>query len=42
VSYTTFPPYFEMENEMNPATLNTRTLEYFYMRLFLDKNESVF
>jgi hypothetical protein len=41
VSYTTFPPYFQMLNDSNPATLNTKTLEYYYMKLFLDKHKLV-
>jgi hypothetical protein len=41
VSYTTFPPYFQMENDTDPSTLNKRTLEYYYIRLFLDKYRQV-
>jgi hypothetical protein len=41
VSYTTFPPYFQMENDTDPSTLNKRTLEYYYIRLFLDKYRHV-
>ncbi|XP_023327576.1 uncharacterized protein LOC111700771 [Eurytemora carolleeae] len=38
VSYTTFPPYFEMPDVKNLSTLNTNTLEYYYLSLFLEKN----
>jgi hypothetical protein len=41
VSYTTFPPYFQMENDTDPSTLNKKTLEHYYIRLFLDKYRQV-
>jgi hypothetical protein len=41
VSYTTFPPYFQMENDTDPSTLNKKTLEHYYIRLFLDKFRQV-
>jgi hypothetical protein len=41
VSYTTFPPYFQMENDTDPSTLNKKTLEYYYIMLFLDKYRQV-
>jgi hypothetical protein len=41
VSYTTFPPYFQMENDTDLSTLNKRTLEHYYIRLFLDKYRQV-
>ena len=41
VSYTTFPPYFQMVNDSDLSTLNTKTLEYYYMKLFLTKNKKV-